>query len=66
MNNQQTGEIKYFYSSKEAENYAIDNKILGNWGTADNEFDPNDGEILGYETITQEVKVSDEVWEWLH
>lgn len=59
-----TGEIKYFYSAKEAENEYLK---TGNtsWGTAEDEVTYSD-EIIGYETkiITEKVKVSDEVWEW--
>lgn len=65
--NGSTGETKYFYSAEEARNYFRDNKILGNWGTAEDEIVVTD-EIVGYETkiIKEEVKVSDEVWEWKH
>ena len=65
--NGSTGETKYFYSAGEAEDYFINNGILGNWGTADSEVIYSD-EIIGYDTkiVKEEVKVSDEVWEWKH
>ena len=65
--NSLTGETKYFYSAGEAEDYMTDNEILGNWGTAEPEIIVTD-EIIGYETkkVKEEVKVSDEVWEWKH
>ena len=56
---------KYFYSSDEAYRYFEDNKILGNWGTADSEKIKTN-EILGYETKTEEVVVQEEKWEWKH
>lgn len=67
VHNDLTGETKYFYSAKEAADYFYDNKILGNWGTAETEIIVTD-EIVGYETkiVKEEVKVSDEVWEWKH
>lgn len=65
--NGSTGETKYFYSAGEARDYFINNGILGNWGTAETEIVVTD-EIVGYETkiVKEEVKVSDEVWEWKH
>ena len=65
--NGSSGETKYFYSAKEAADYFYDNKILGNWGTAEDEIVVTD-EIVGYETkiVKEEIKVSDEVWEWKH
>lgn len=67
VHNDLTGETKYFYSAKEASDYMTDNEILGNWGTADSEVTYSD-EIIGYDTkiVKEEVKVSDEVWEWKH
>ena len=67
VHNDLTGETKYFYSAKEASDYMTDNEILGNWGTAETEIVVTD-EIVGYETkiVKEEVKVSDEVWEWKH
>lgn len=67
VNNDLTGEKKYFYSAKEASDYMTDNEILGNWGTADPEIIKTDV-LLGYEkkTVKEKVKVSDEVWKWKH
>ena len=67
VHNDLTGETKYFYSAGEAEDYFINNGILGNWGTADSEVTYSD-EIIGYDTkiVSEEVKVSDEIWEWKH
>ncbi|MGY3776131.1 hypothetical protein [Helcococcus sueciensis] len=67
VHNDLTGETKYFYSAGEAEDYMLNNAILGNWGTAETEIVVTD-EIVGYETkiVKEEVKVSDEVWEWKH
>ena len=60
--------VEYYYSSREAFNrydqIVADTDYAVNWGSTENEFDPNGGEIIGYEKKTEKVKVQDEVWEW--
>lgn len=63
VRNQETGEMKYFYSAKEAEDYHANLNALSNWGTAPMEKVYTD-EIWGYDYKTVEVKVQDEKWEW--
>lgn len=63
VHNDLTGEKKYFYSAGEAEDYFINNGILGNWGTAESEKIKTN-EILGYETKTENVVVQEEKWAW--
>lgn len=63
VHNDLTGETKYFYSAGEAEDYMTNNRILGNWGTAESEKIKTN-EILGYETKTEEVVVQEEKWAW--
>lgn len=63
VHNDLTGEKKYFYSAGEAEDYFINNGILGNWGTAESEKIQTN-EILGYETKTENVVVQEEKWAW--
>lgn len=64
VNNDLTGEKKYFYSSDEAYRYFEDNKILGNWGTAEPELIK--GDLIGYDKVNKEVVVQEEKWEWKH
>lgn len=65
VRNQETGEMKYFYSAKEANDYhkELSTKVGTNWGTAPMEKVYTD-EIWGYDYKTVEVKVQDEKWEW--
>lgn len=62
VHNDLTGETKYFYSAGEAEDYMTNNRILGNWGTADPET--TKGPLIGYDTKKEEVVVQEEKWEW--
>lgn len=64
VNNDLTGEKKYFYSSDEAYRYFEDNKILGNWGTAEPELIK--GDLIGYDKVKKEIVVQEEKWEWKH
>lgn len=63
VRNQDTGEVTYFYSAKEAEDYYANLDALANWGTAESEIVYTD-EIVGYHYKTEKVKVQDEIWDW--
>lgn len=65
VRNQDTGEVTYFYSAKEAEDYygELSREYLVNWGTAPMEEILTD-EIVGYHYKIEKVKVQDEIWDW--
>lgn len=66
VRNQDTGEVTYFYSAIEAQDYygELTAQAIGsNWGTAPMERVYTD-EIIGYYPKIENVKVQDEIWEW--
>lgn len=66
VRNQDTGEVTYFYSAKEAEDYygELSREYLVNWGTAEQEVTYDYDKLLGYRKVEQNVKVQDEIWDW--
>ena len=59
-----SGKVHIFYDEDEMLEAVGKMTVLHNWGTMEPEFDPNGGELLGYDTKMEEVVVQEEKWEW--
>lgn len=66
VKNQETGEVKIFYSDKEAFDYygELSLTVLTNWGTYEDEVIENI--VAYYKTLEKEEVVQEEAWEWQH
>ena len=58
--------MEYYYSKDVAYNrYSeLSTKYLVRWGTAQDEFDPNGGDLIGYYPKKVQVVIQEEKWEW--